>query len=235
MISVAGRQWCWIFHVWKGFQTHVCLCFFRPWLTLSSWRSLRMPGRCVQRLSLKGFTSEFLLKLNKLFVTCPKNKFLAVFFMDCFGCVLIYFICLLFQWWPCEVFLLPSFGTSDQVQVRRKNPVQYLLCRNADLFYLTELCCWSCYRHAGLTAVQQHLIRETLMKWLQCQVQYHMICCTKHVKTQEWSFKILFISWETLWKLTEQLWKKHNISCIALWEVLWAIYTWKLTYIQTHI
>lgn len=56
-----------------------------------------MPGRCVQRLSLKGFTSEFLLKLNKLFVTCPKNKFLAVFFMDCFGCVLIYFICLLFQ------------------------------------------------------------------------------------------------------------------------------------------
>lgn len=33
--------------------------FFRPWHTLSSSRSLRMPGRCVQRLWLKGFTSEF--------------------------------------------------------------------------------------------------------------------------------------------------------------------------------
>lgn len=37
---------------------------FRPWHTLSSWRSLRMPGRCVQRLWLKGFTSEFHIDRN---------------------------------------------------------------------------------------------------------------------------------------------------------------------------
>lgn len=136
----------------------VCVCVLRPWHTLSSWRSLRMPGRFVLRLSLKGFTGEFdSVRLRYRLMWCSHT---SVTYCICdFSDDHVKFFC--FQvlehqikfrwgwWWWCCV----------SSPLMKNNHVMSW-----------AVCCCLCCRHAGLSAVQQQLIRETLMKWLQCQV-----------------------------------------------------------------
>lgn len=111
-----------------------------------------MPGRCAPRLWLKGFTREFSSAFQPSPVLLRSLSQLH---------------CLLFQRRPCQVLLFPSSGASDQVQVRMSR-LRLVIVGNDNSVFIS--CCCLCCRHAGLSAAQQQLIRETLMKWLQCQV-----------------------------------------------------------------
>lgn len=106
-----------------------------------------MPGRFALKLWLKASTGE------RRFDSAPSCQ------PDTFSP-----ICPVFQRRPRQVLLLPSSGASNQIQVRTRR--LRLLCA---VVVCGERAC-ACFRHAGLSAAQQQLIRETLMKWLQSQV-----------------------------------------------------------------
>lgn len=126
--------------------TYVC----RLWLTLSNWRSLRMAGRFVLRLWLKEFTSE--CHILVLEASChhpqPSNELLSFVVA-----VTIMWSSSASKFWN----IRSSSGEEEETVVLR--------------VWFCDLTCPGLFcRHAGLSAAQQQLIRETLMKWLQYQV-----------------------------------------------------------------